>query len=142
MRLLDEIRDALPEFQAEAESLMVDTCVITWLDPDAAWTVDPETGLDVPPAPVTVYEGPCKVQTWEPYEQSPEVGGQTYVRQRYFVHVPVSAGPFEVGAVVEITEATNLPSTLNRRFRVAGLHEKTWQTAQRLIVDEGEEVAP
>lgn len=139
MRLLRNVARELPYLQREAVSLMVDACSITRLDPDAEWTEDPDTGLDVPPEPVDVYEGACKVQTWEPYEQSPEVGGQTYVRQRYFVHVPVSAGPFEVGDVVSITSSRNLPSTLNRKFRIAGLHEKTWQTAQRLVVDEGEE---
>lgn len=116
---------------------MVDTCTITRADPDAPWVPDPETGYDVPPPPATVYEGRCKVATYEPYEATPDVGGKTVVQQRYSIHVPVSAGPFEVGDLVTITGSANLPATTGRTFRIAGLHEKTWQTAQRLLTDEG-----
>lgn len=137
--IADDIAAALPELQAQAESLMVDEALITRTGTE--WTVDPITGRDVPPGTVEVYAGKAKVQSWQPYEQTPDVGGQTLTRQRYYVHVPVSAGPFEIGDLIEITAATNQPSTLGRKFRVAGLHEKTWQTAQRLIVDEGEVTA-
>ena len=119
-----------------AEQEMADECTITRTDPDAPWVPGPD-GYDVPPQPATVYEGRCKVATYEPYEATPDVGGKTVVQQRYSVHVPVSAGPFEVGDVVTITASAQLPATTGRTFRVAGLHEKTWQTAQRLLVDEG-----
>ena len=131
----DAIAATLPELQAHAESLMVDTATITrHVD---GWVIDPETGYEVPAPPLTVYEGKAKVASYQPYETAPDVGGQTVVTQRYYVHVPVTAGPFEVGDLVTITASANAPSTTGRTFRVAGLHEKTWQTAQRLLVDEG-----
>lgn len=133
--IADEIASVLPQLQAQAESLMVDTCTIT--REGEGWVVDPDTGREVPAPPTTVYEGKCKVQTYEPHERTPDVGGSTEVIQRYHVHVPVTAGPFEVGDVVTITSGANDPTTSGRTFRVAGLHEKTWQTAQRLLVDEG-----
>lgn len=131
----DYISSALPELQAHAESMMVDACRITRLVD--AWTTDPATGRDVPAPPAVIYEGKCKVTSYQPYETTPEVGGMTEVLQRYYVHVPVTAGPFEIGDLITITAGANDPTTLDRTFRVAGLHEKTWQTAQRLLVDEG-----
>ena len=130
-----DIAAVLPELQAAAESMMVDTCTIT--REGAGWVKDPVTGRDVPAPPTTVYEGRCKVASYQPYEATPEVGGMTEVLQRYAVHVPVTAGPFEVGDLITITAGANQPTTRDRTFRVAGLHEKTWQTAQRLLVDEG-----
>jgi len=116
---------------------MVDTCTITRPDPDAPWVENPETGYEEPPPGDEVYAGRCKVTSFQPYESDREAGGATVTTQRYFVHVPVTAGPFEIGDLVTITSGANEPTTIGRKFRVAGLHEKTWQTAQRLLVDEG-----
>lgn len=115
---------------------MVDTCTVTRLPADE-WVVDPVTGREVPAEPVEVYAGRCKVQSWEPHETAPDVGGATAVLQRFHVHVPVTAGPFEVGDVITITAAGNQPHLVGNEYRVAGRHEKTWQTAQRLITDVG-----
>lgn len=127
----DAIAAALPELQAQAESMMTDTCRVTRLG--AAEWVTGADGIERPPGPVTVYEGQCKVQTFQPYEQTPEVGGSMEVVQRYNLHLPVSAGPFQVGDLIERTT----PGKPARHWRVGGLHEKTHQTSQRLLVDEG-----
>lgn len=103
---------------------MADTCRIDRVvgeTTDADGRVIP-THADPPP-----YVGRCKIQTYEPYEQAPEVGASTPVIQRYSLHVPIGAGPFEVGDVATVG---------GRVFRVGGLHGKTFQTAQRLLVDE------
>ena len=107
-----------------AESLMVDTCTIdriTGTTTDANGREIP-TYADPPP-----YAGRCKIQTYEPYEQTPEVGSSTPTVQRYSLHVPIDAGPFEVGDVATVG---------SRIFRIGGLHGKTFQTAQRLLADE------
>lgn len=125
------ISAALPELQAAAESMMRDTCRIT-REPagDADWVI--VDGREVPAEWSEVYVGPCRVRSYQPYESTPEVGGASETVQRYAVHVPVSAGPFEPGDRVEIT--TN-PARA-RAFRVAATHEVTNQTAQQLSVEE------
>lgn len=128
----DDLTRFLPELQAQAESLMVDTCTIT-RGGGGEWVVDPETGYEVPDEGAQVYAGKCKVQTYEAFESKRDVGAQTVVQQRYTIHVPVGSGPFEVGDVVTVA-ARVYPE---RKFRVAGTHEKSLQTAQRLLVDEG-----
>jgi hypothetical protein len=107
-----------------AEALMVDTCTIDRITGEATGEDGRVTPTYADPPP---YAGKCKLQTYEPYEQTPEVGGSTPTVQRYSLHVPVTAGPLEVGDVATVGA---------RRFRIAGLHRKSFQTAQRLLVDE------
>lgn len=122
----------LPELRAAAESLMVDSCTV-FRPGGGGWVKDPETGYEVPDEGSEVYAGPCKVQTYEAFESKRDVGAATVVLQRYTIHVPVGTGPFEIGDVVTVAARVH-PA---RSFRVAGLHEKSLQTAQRLLVDEG-----
>lgn len=112
--------------RVEAEAIMLDSCVIERA-PEEPWVTDPETGRDVPAPWTEVYAGRCKVQSQQPYEITPDVGGATETVQRYMVHVPVGVGPVRIGDRVVAR---------GRTFRVAGEHDKTFQTAQRLIVDE------
>lgn len=115
-----------------AEHLMVDRIIISRVS-----RVGVEDGLGGETFPlIPVYEGVGKIQTYEPYEQTPNVGGASIVMQRYSVHVPWDAGVFEPGDVVKVLEARWDVSSIGREYRVAGLHEKTLQTAQRLLVDE------
>lgn len=115
-----------------AERLMVDQVRISRVS-----KVPVEDGLGGVTYPETlVYEGVGKVQTYEPYEQTPAVGGTTIVLQRYSIHVPWDAAIFEPGDVVVIVAARWEVASVGREYRVAGLHEKSLQTAQRLLVDE------
>lgn len=104
---------------------MQDFCTIT--RPQAP-QVD-ALGREHTPKPRVVYEGKCKIQTYEPYEQVLETVQHSAVQQRYSVHIPYGAGPFEVGDIIALAGS-------DRKFRVGGLHEKTYQTAIRLLVDE------
>ena len=112
-----------------AEAMMVETVRVDRV----TGTTSDEYGnpvvelLDPPP-----YVGKAKIQTYEPYEATPNVAGSTVVMQRYSVHVPVGAGPFQVGDF--ITRTT--PGKPERVLRVGGTHDKTYQTAQRLLCDE------
>lgn len=118
-----------------AESLMVDQCEIRRTTGEPG-PLDPETG-ERPPAPTTVvYSGKCKVQTYEPHESKPESGNHVYTVQRYYVHLPVDAGPAVIDDRVQITQSAVAPHLVGRIYRVAGLHHKSMSTAQRLLVDE------
>lgn len=115
-----------------AERLMLDVIRISRVSREGV-----EDGLGGVIFPlVPVYEGVGKIQTYEPYEQTPNVGGATLVLQRYSVHVPWDAGVFEPGDTVKVIAARWDIASVGREYRVAGLHEKTLQTAQRLLVDE------
>ena len=120
----DTIAGVLPELWAQAESMMADMCTISRV----TGTTEDVDGREIPDR--TVIYGPagkCKVQANQLTDMSPEVGGATVSVQRYRVDIPVGAGPIEVGDLIE---------TRGRQFRVTGLHDKTWQTAQRLPVEE------
>ena len=125
MSALGITRRAQRRTQAHAiETLRVDRVIGTTSD---------EYGNAVPEllAP-PVYVGPGKIQTYEPHESQYEVAGGTAVEQRYSIHIPVNEGPFQVGDfITRITEGKP-----ERVFRVAGTHDKTYQSMQRLLCDE------
>ena len=107
---------------------MLDSCTVS-----APGDFDPESGLPTPGA--TLYQGQCKVQTYEPYERNPELGGATVTVQRYSVHVPVGSFEPEIGQVVTITAAALDPHLAGNKFRVVSLLHKTAATAYRLGVE-------
>ena len=123
-----ELLAALPGLRRNAESMMTDTVRISRADGEP----DPLTGV---PGTVQVYEGPGKVQSFRPYEQTFEVVGAQIVQARREVHVPVDAGQFKVGDVVEVIASRHRPALIGSKYRVAFPDEKTHQTAQRLLVD-------
>lgn len=131
MLLADAILATLPELRAHAESMMTDTCTVT--RPGAATT----TGGTVTVTSPTVYTGKCKVQTYLPYEQKPEVGERTATVQRYSVHFAIGAFAPAVGDVVTITASIyNAAALVGKVYRIAAPYAKTYATAQRCYVDE------
>lgn len=126
-----DVERTLREGRALAESLMTCTAAVTR---PTGVTADPETGADVV-VREPVYDGPCKVSLATPQPLSPELAGATVRVDRDEVHFPVTAGPFQVGDRVEITDATHQPHLVGRAFRVSSLHEMEWQTAQRVPVE-------
>lgn len=126
----DMIADRLPVLQAAAERMMTSTVTITRLG-EPVWDEDAGEYTDTL---TTVYTGKCKVQTFQAFEAVPEAGGAQRVIQRYYLHVPVSAGVFLPGDRAEIIASAN-PILVGNVYVVAAPHEKDWQTAQRLLVD-------
>jgi hypothetical protein len=134
---------ALAAGRAAAEAIMLDACRITR-------TVGPPGPVDSvgerTPAPTEVvyplpgaeapFDGRCKVQTFEPYESNRSSGGHVFTEQRYSLHLPVGAGPIQVDDVVEILTAVADPLLVGNSYRIAGLHHKTYATAQRLPMEE------
>ncbi len=122
--MLGPVLATLRRGQRLAESLMVDSCVC--VRPGVKVTLpNGDDGFeDVP-----VYSGRCKVQSFRPYETNIESAGRPVVTQRLEVHVPVGTGPFKIGDVFTV-EGHSVP------LRVAGVDEKSMQSAQRLLVDQ------
>ena len=110
------------------------TVTVTRVDPDGDPGWDEETGTYTDPL-LTVYEGRCKVQTFQAFEAEPDAGGAHRVVQRYYLHVPVGTGPYKPGDRATITASTANPLLVGNVYVVAAAHEKDWQTAQRLLVD-------
>lgn len=118
----DAILQALPTMQAEAESRMIEPCTVTRVTGTTlAGGRDVEVISDV-------WAGLCELQTSAVAAMAPEAAGATVDLQRLILKVPVSAGPFRVGDVATVGDRT---------FRITQLHRKTFQTAQRLGVEEG-----
>lgn len=129
-----ETATALVELRRQAESRMVDSCTVHRVL-EGETVTDPVTGVDSP-ATEQVYAGRCRVQTYEPQERNPELGGATATVQRYAAHVPVGSFEPQVGHVVTITAAALDPHLVGRVFRVVALLHKTAATAYRLGVEE------
>lgn len=128
----DDIAAALPELRAQAESMMVDTCKVEYVN---GTTWDEGSGTSVP-AYATRYEGKCRVQTTLTSEANPNAGEREWTVQSLTVAVPMSAIGFEVGDRVTITSAALDADLVGRVFTVVALAHKTHMTARRLRVDE------
>lgn len=102
---------------------MVTPCTITRPgDP----VLDENTG-NFTPTQITVFSGYCQIQTREAQVHTGSSGSAEIVTQLYLIKVPVASGPYQDKDTVTVP---------GRTFHVEGLHEKTWQTAQRLPVVE------
>lgn len=115
-------RSALRSGQRLAQSLMVDRVVVSRV----VRVRDPITYVESD-SEVEVWSGPCKVQTYEPDAIDATSGGRPVSLQEDRLHVPVSAGPFEIGDIAWV-------QGYERPYRIDGLISKTFQTAQRLKV--------
>lgn len=129
--LLSSIDRRLARARKAAEDEMVDACTIVEL---GAPVTDADGDVTIPGT--VVYSGACKVQTYEPYEKSPEAGGAVSTVQRYRVHVPVGSFDPAVGHVVVVTAARLDANLVGRQYRVTGLLHKSQASAYRLLVDE------
>lgn len=112
-----------PARRRRALQLMVDRCVIT-----RAQLRRDDSGREVwERAPV--YEGRCKISSYEAYEQSPDSGRHEYTVQRYRLDLPLEGtDQVRVGDLAYV-EGYRYP------LRIASLFKKTHQTARRLLVD-------
>lgn len=122
-------RAAIMQGRRMAERLMVDKWVVYKLDMN---DVDPLTGEAVR---VTVYEGKGRLQSYEGYEQTPEVIGHTSTVQRMSLHLPV--GPYrpQVGHVAVCAESLD-PNLVGTQYRMTqDAPFKTHATAYRVFVD-------
>ena len=133
--------EALVAGRVAAEALMVDACVVDRPGPSV---MDPLTGK-VKPSYTLVYphpdheaplDGRCKVQQTLAQSSSPEAGGAVFTVQNARLDLPVGAGPVAVGDRVRLVSAASNPDLVGNVYRVKELFEKSWQTAQRVRVEE------
>lgn len=118
-----------------AVALMVDACTVTRSGGDRIF--NQTTGGYTTLAGTTVYSGPCQVQIPAQADASldaMEGGGAT--TQQLEVKVPVDATVYRVQDLVTVTAAAHDPTLVGRRYRVTGLHAKSFSTARRLQVEE------
>ncbi|HET7386564.1 MAG TPA: DUF6093 family protein [Nocardioidaceae bacterium] len=131
-----EVANALAELRALAESRMRDTCKITKPgEGQGPW--NPATGTYDDPAPVTVYEGKCKIKApalVNPFQAS--AGPETWQVEQSVLSVPADAPSIEAGMTVTYLTAANNPNLPGRIFGVVGPHHESTATAQRLLVKE------
>lgn len=118
--------------QRAAERLMVDTCTIRYT---TGFTTNAE-GIDSPTYGSPVYSGKCRVQTKIARVQEANAAEHQFTLQRSELHLPVSAGPVKVNAVVQITSSAVAPHLVGKIYRVAGTQPKTFESAQRVHVEE------
>ena len=124
--------EALLRGRVAAEALMVDSCIIERPGPSV---MDPLTGK-VKPSYTPVFAGRCKVQQTLAQSSSPEAGGAVYTVQNARLDLPVGAGPVAVDDHVRLVSAASNPDLVGNVYRVKELFEKSWQTAQRVRVEE------
>lgn len=124
--------DATLRGREAAESLMLDTCMIT--RPGTPVT-DPISG-DVTNTPITVYSGKCKVQSKDSATSNPEAGEATFTVVSRQVHIPANAADVKDGDVVTITASRLNAFTVGKQYRVAGFTPDSFDTAARMPVKE------
>lgn len=132
-----------------AEQLMIDTCRVTRIrrdvngDPVTTTVagvvtvqreqVYPDSTL---PGGHPLRSGRAKRQTFEGYEQSPSVAGQSFTIQRYAAHFPVGAFKPQVGDDIEWITCPLDADRVGTHDRITALFNKTAATAMRVFVDE------
>lgn len=118
--------------RAAAERLMTDRCVVRRKVGDET---DPDT-FEVRPVYETVYDGRCKMQTYEAHEATPVVVGATQVVQRASLHLPVGSYRTAPGDVAVIVEARD-PLLVGKAFRLVQEYPvKSHATSYRIFVDD------
>lgn len=116
----------------ESALIQTDRCRI---EPILPSTTDATSGKVIEQYGPAIYEGRCRVTTYEPQEQNPVVGGSRLTVQRYSVQVPVTV-PVPVNALVTILACKLDPAMVGKKYRtVAELH-KTQATSQRVGIEE------
>jgi hypothetical protein len=116
-----------------AESLMVDTCLITRV---TGSTTDPDTG-EVTPTTATVYSGRCRMQQLAAVARPNDVGESYVFQQPFVLQLPmVGSGGIQAGDQVEVTASVLDPDLPGRKFWVRELADGTHKTARRIGLEE------
>jgi hypothetical protein len=124
----------LPFLREQAESMMVDACVIR-RGPGSP-VINEDTGAVTDGVGAVVYTGKCRVQSRSSVSASPDAGGHSFVVVSREVHIPANAVDVEDDDVVEITASLLNSFTVGKKYRVEGFTPDSFDTASRLPVKE------
>lgn len=130
-----DIRAALPDLRAAAESKMVDSCTI--VEVTTSGDPDPDTSLPAETR-TTIYAGKCEYRAADTQARSVDSGGRQLVQQGATLKIPVDApgsAAVRVGHVATIFLATNDLTADPVVVTVSGTHQQTYATARRLPVE-------
>lgn len=130
MTLGERIAAALPELRAQAESTMVDSCVIT-ASVAGAW--DDATGTYGDPTDTTVYEGKCRLRMPRTTGSRVEAGGATWAVDDGVLSLPVDGSEDVTSGHVAVVTLSNDPAATVTVTVQAG-HVQTHSMARRLPV--------
>lgn len=141
MTLGADLAAAMPEFRAEAESRMRDTCTVQLV---TGHITDESTGIVTDTLGAAVYgpsiaphHGRCRFAVASVQESDPQAGGATYTVTRGRVDVPVGAFVAATGLVVTCVTSEMDPHLPGRRFRTqASSPANSQATAYRLAIEE------
>ena len=97
-----------------------------------------ETTGQYEPTATTVYSGPGKLQSFEPYEQNPVAGARDYTVMRPILHLPVNTASASVkeGDTAVCTASPMDADLVGREVTIEGVQSKTYMTARRFPVSE------
>lgn len=129
-----DVAAALPEMQAHAESLMVDTIHVQRQTGEA---MDPDT-LEMVPTYDTIYDGPGRIQRWSGAGTAgePVVGGREFGLDTFFVQLPITVvGPRELDKVT-VTAAALDPALVGLDGTVKSDRTKSHATKRVLLCEE------
>lgn len=120
----------LPELRALAESVMVDSCVITGTTP-GAW--DDETGTTGDPVTVTFYSGRCRLRMPATNGARVQSGDASWAVDDGVLSLPVDGSEAVASGHVAVVTLANDPASPVSVTVQAG-HVQTFSTARRLPV--------
>jgi hypothetical protein len=135
MNLGYDIAAALPGLRAQAESRMVDECVIHG-DPVPVWN---DATLDYDLTPSLVYMGRCRIRLANTAVRVDEQAGQLFAQSDAILSLPFSdtaSADVRKGDVVTITASRNDPALEGAEFTIAFVGQQTDATARRFPLEE------
>lgn len=130
----DDIAAALPELRSEAESLLVDTCII---ERAAGAALDATTHQTVTTW-ATVWSGPCRARV-RAEGQSAVVAAELVSVLRVEVSLAVSTPAPLVGQRITIITATNDPSLAGVKVFVVGAPVGSQTVLRRVMTEKAQE---
>lgn len=116
-----------------ATGAMTATCIIRRRG-EGEGTTNPDGTVD-PPAAVTIYTGPCRLQALTTNERIEVAGDTQDTVRRYLIPVEWDAALIEVGDEVEITEAKD-PQAAGIKLRVVDIRYGSEQWQRDLVAEE------